>query len=144
MKTTITIAFLFAAAICAPAADKDPDTAKTPAALTIPKDAVLNPDSGTYSYTDKQGKKWIYARTPFGITRAPYTDQPAGGAAAKPDPNGIRAIDKGDTVRFERPTPFGPMGWEKKKSELTDEERQIIARQKDAQDAKNQANGKTR
>ena len=56
-----------------------------------------------------------------------------------PDTSMIKVIDKGDTVRFERPSPFGPMGWEKKKSELTDEERRIF----DAYKAKTQQNEKT-
>ena len=37
-------------------------------AVTIPKDAVQI-DSNTYRYTDPSGKKWIYSRTPFGISR---------------------------------------------------------------------------
>ena len=35
----------------------------------------------------------------------------------------------GDVVRFERKTPFGTAKWEKKKSELTDDERRILAQQ---------------
>jgi hypothetical protein len=139
---------LFAAATCAAAddkkaADKKKDntaTATTPAPalpLTIPSDAILNPDGHTYFYTDKQGKKWNYVKTAFGITRFPAGDQPA--AAVPPDYSRIKVFDKGDTVRFERPGPLGPLGWEKKKSELTDEEHHIF----DAWKATTQQNEKT-
>jgi hypothetical protein len=49
-----------------------------------------------------------------------------------PDLSLTKAIDKGDTVRFERPSPFGMVNWEKKKSDLTDDERHLL----DAQNAK--------
>ena len=151
MKNTIAnvilfAAILFAAATYAPAQDKKDDTATSATtnaahqATTIPADAVLNPDGRTYSYTDKEGKKWTYLRTPFGITRVAATDKPAAAtpfgiksvaatdkpAAPPRDTSRIKVIDKGDTVRFERPSPFGPMGYEKTKSELTEEERRIV------------------
>ena len=62
MKSTITIIILCAAAICAPAETKKKGkTAPARPVVTIPKDAVQSPD-GTYSYTDKDGKKWTYAK----------------------------------------------------------------------------------
>jgi glucose/arabinose dehydrogenase len=91
--------------------------------LTLPADAVQNPD-GTYSYTDKEGKKWIYSKTPFGVMRS--LD---GGNSSAPTPSGQswnKVTDNGDTVTFERETPFGPIRMEKKKSELTDEERGML------------------
>jgi hypothetical protein len=138
-------------------------------ALTIPKDATANSD-GTYSWQDKQGKKWIYLNTPFGVSRTPEPDQPqpkstrpkslpagakrnADGTYSWTDKTGakwtyvitpfgatrhsaedgaaapqqaVKVIDKGDTVRFERPTPFGQSVWEKKKSDLNDDERRIV------------------
>ena len=39
------------------------------------------------------------------------------------------ATDKGDTVQFEHATPLGLFKWDKKKSELTDEDRAIIEKQ---------------
>jgi len=98
-------------------ADSTPVHAKVPAGL--PKDAVANAD-GTYSWTDRDGKKWNYVSTPFGFSRN----------AAAPS-SYWKVTDQGDTVRFERPA--GPMGttvWEKKKTELTDEERQAWESQK--------------
>ncbi len=137
-------------------------------ALVIPKDAVANPD-GTWNYTDARHKKWIYVKTPFGVTRSPVADSsakaPAGipaGAQKNPDgtyawmdkagkkwtlsmtPFGIsrapaagqletRATDLGDTVRFERSGPMGNSVWEKKKTDLNDDDRRILAAQSGSQ-----------
>ena len=157
--------FLMATATCALAAtdqDKTP-SAKTPPArtvqpTTIPKDAVLNGD-GSYTWTDKKGAKWLYRKTPFGVSKTeavksesqaegqpqPKTrevetdkgielqrDTPFGttksGTDAKSNPP-VKAVEVGNVVRFERKTPFGTSKWEKKKSELTDDERRILAQQ---------------
>jgi hypothetical protein len=58
--------------------------------------------------------------TPFGTTKS--------GTDAKSNPP-VKAVEVGDRVRFERETPFGTSKWEKKKSELTDDERKILAQQ---------------
>ena len=138
MKRSITVVILFAAAVGAQAADdsKSAKTAPAPQALTIPKDAVKDAN-GTYSYTDKQGKNWLYRDSPFGVIRT-AAPEPAADAQAKPKPPAaaIKVIDKGDTVQFERSTPFGPTKWEKKKSDLTDEERKLV-------DAQNQSKTET-
>jgi hypothetical protein len=89
--------------------------------LQIPKDAVKNSD-GTYDWTDKGGQKWKFAYTPFGLVKNPI-DAPATHPA--PPDTTTRVIDKGDTVRFERPSPFGVSGYDKKKSELNDDERRL-------------------
>lgn len=144
MNSSITVVILFAAAVCAQAADdgKSAKPAAAPQALTIPKGAVKN-DNGTYSYTDKQGKNWIYRDSAFGVVKTPG---PAAGAGAqtgaKPAAPAAKAsatkvIDKGDTVQFERSTPFGPTKWEKKKSDLTEEERKML-------DAQNQGKAETK
>ena len=132
MKKVIAVLILIAAVGAAYAADNGKATKKNKTAaapktataqvLTIPKDAVQRPD-GTYGYTDKKGKKWIYTNTPFGVSR--FEDTGATTPAAGPD-LATKAIDKGEVVRFERPSPFGTMSWEKKKSELNDGERQVF------------------
>jgi glucose/arabinose dehydrogenase len=144
MKKSITILALFAAGLYAaqseqtpgdkpPSAKEKKNKSKSAAAkkptgpvaqtLTLPPDAVQNPD-GTYSYTDKEGKKWIYSKTPFGIMRS--QDGGNGAAPTAPGQSWTKVTDHGDTVTFERETPFGPMRMEKKKSDLTDEERGIL------------------
>jgi hypothetical protein len=128
MKIIITAVILCAVAICAPAAEKKKEktTAPAPQAVTIPKDAIPNADGVSYIYTDKQGKKWTFTKTPFGIMKAPYAEAQAG---PPQDWSSTKAIDQGETVRFERPGPFGTMSWEKKKPELTDDERRVLDRQ---------------
>ena len=128
MTRLITVAALFAAAVCAQATQKKSDktaTTSSPRAtvLTVPKDAVKNAD-GTWNYTDKQGRKWVYVTTPFGIMKTDVTD--AESRPAPPLNPATKVIDKGDSVRFEQPGPFGAIAWEKKKSELTDQERQMV------------------
>jgi hypothetical protein len=134
MTRLITVAALCAAAVCAQATQKKSDktattSAKTPAratVLTVPTDAVKNAD-GTWNYTDKQGRKWVYVSTPFGIMKTDVTD--AENKPVVPPTVATKVIDKGDTVRFEQGGPFGPITWEKKKSDLTDQERQMVEAQ---------------
>jgi hypothetical protein len=136
MKKSITVVALFAAAVCMQAAEdnKSEKTATAPEATAIPKDAVKNAD-GTYSYTDKDGKKWTYRNSPFGVIKAAVREP---GADTRPKPSQpaaatTKAIDKGDTVQFERSTPFGPQRWEKKKSDLNAEERRILDAQNESE-----------
>jgi len=108
---------------------------------TIPADAVKSED-GSFRYTDKNGKKWIYRQTPFGVSKEPVTavDPTATPFGKSKEPRvapvkteskpgdlvNTKAFDEGDTVRFERPTPFGTSVWRKKKSELDATDRKII------------------
>jgi hypothetical protein len=97
--------------------------------LTIPTDAVAKPDGG-YSYTDKAGKKWIYTKSAFGVSKIEDKGDAAANPFASPSANQvIRSTDNGDTVKFQRQTPFGVAVWEKKKSEMTDEERHVFESQ---------------
>ena len=85
--------------------------------------AAVETETGTYKYTDPQGRKWIYRKTPFGISR--LEDKPpseAGGAGPVDRLANAKAIEDGDSVRFEVPTPFGVHKWQKKKSELDEME----------------------
>ncbi len=98
--------------------------------ISIPADAVeISPQA--YRYKDADGKSWIYRKTPFGISKmeerpnALTPEQMAQGASAVPAKSKIkvRAIEEGDTVRFEQLTPMGNRVWERKRSELTPEEK---------------------
>lgn len=104
------------------------------AAMTLPAGAT-EVEPNTYRYTDPQGKAWTYRRTPFGLAR--FEDKPVE-APAKAAPEKIRAVDDGDSVRFERSYPFGTTRWTRKKSELSDVERNAWdeARQKRTAGAK--------
>jgi hypothetical protein len=107
------------------------DAAKSSA---IPADAVKDAD-GDYHYTDPQGKKWIYRKTPFGVSRMEDTGERETAKAAAPSGAGIKATEDGDKVRFERQGPFGVWKWEKKKSELNESEKAALQN--------SQANNKT-
>jgi hypothetical protein len=107
------------------------DTARPPA---IPADAVKGAD-GDYHYTDPQGRKWIYHKTPFGMSRMEDTGERETSKTPIPSGAGIKATEDGDKVRFERQGPFGVWKWEKKKSELNENEKAAL------QDS--QATGKT-
>lgn len=82
---------------------------------TIPKDAV-EVEPGVFAAKDAKGKMWHYRRTPFGVARfEPEIEKDDTRELAEQ----ITAIDEGgDTVRFERKTPFGKASWTRKKSEL--------------------------
>ena len=100
--------------------------------LTIPADAVQIGEN-TYSKTDEQGKKWIYYQTPFGITRAEEpTAAQKQAAAMLPALPDYSAAEEGDSIRFTKATPFGPLTWTRGKSELTADERATWERQKQA------------
>jgi hypothetical protein len=106
-----------------------PQVTKTAQPLTVPKDAVLNAD-GSYSWTDKSGSKWLYNKTPFGVSRTQDTTGAApAGLIATPPEQLVKTTDQGDTVKFARQSPFGVTTWEKKKSEMTDDERAIFRKQ---------------
>jgi len=49
---------------------------------------------------------------------------------------GVKATDNGDTVRFVKASAFGDIQWVKKKTELSDEERQLLSAQTAAKPAK--------
>jgi hypothetical protein len=94
--------------------------------LVIPKTATPN-SNGTFNYTDEQGKQWVYSNTPFGVVRVPGSVTSQNEATRRPELT--RSFDLGDSVRFERPTPLGPVKWEKKKTDLTDVERHLFESQ---------------
>lgn len=86
--------------------------------MTVPADAVK---IGPYAwrYVDKDGKTWIYRYTITGLAKVPDTGVDSTYA-------GVKVTDKGDTIRFERPAVMGVSVWERKKSELTDEEKAMV------------------
>jgi hypothetical protein len=79
----------------------------------------------TYSFTDAAGTKWMYRQTPFGLTKWQDSDIPK--AAMPEQPNPVSAADLGDRIRFERKTPFGQYVWTKKKTELSGDEKGLLA-----------------
>jgi hypothetical protein len=116
----------------------------------VPKDAKETAP-GQYTVTDRDGKTWVYRKTPFGIQKfqdKAAAQSPAAEAANKaaeareasatatpgttmPTPFGetksraavpVKITEEGETLKFERQTPFGLQRWTRKKTELTDAE----------------------
>ena len=88
-----------------------------------------------YRYTDPQGKKWMYRNTPFGYSK--WEEKPGdqnGAVAPSSSATPVTMTDLGDSVQFQRVTPFGPQKWTRKKSELTDEEKATLATQHHAKE----------
>ncbi len=135
MKTLIAVCLfapLFAVAGDEP--QKKPESAKPAAKAAakrsastesdLPAGAVLV-DTNTWHWKAPDGKTWLYRRTPFGLSRGVIEEKPK---LADEIPPGMIAIDAGDSVRFERPSPFGPLKWTKSKSELTELEQLVWER----------------
>jgi len=116
-----------------PVPQKPKTAAKAEApATTIPQGAT-QVEPNLYRYTDSNGKTWLYRQTPFGLSK--WEDIPA---AAPQQPAAqseqVAIVDLGDSVRFEKKTPFGAAHWVRKKTELTDDEKALVAgSQADAQ-----------
>jgi hypothetical protein len=126
MKLSIAlfVALLPVAAAGQPAAKSArPSAQAAPRALEVPAGAVET-EPGTFRFTDAQGRKWIYRKTPFGVARLEEGAAAAAPAAvAERKEEAVKVVEKGDSVHFERPGPFGIYKWERKKSDLTDAER---------------------
>jgi hypothetical protein len=109
----------------------DRKTAPPPKPLEVPAGAVEF-ERSAYRYTDAQGARWIYYKTPFGVTRV--ADVPA---PPKPVENfdDVKAVEDGNVIRFERPGPFGIYHWQRTKDQLTEMERAVWDRQRQARPA---------
>ncbi|MBZ5624382.1 MAG: hypothetical protein LAQ69_37650 [Acidobacteriia bacterium] len=99
--------------------------------LGIPARAVMTGD-GSYHYTDPQGMKWIYRKTPFGIARLKDmpADERARAAAASRRLEEVKATEDGETIRFECPGPFGIYQWQRKKADLNEMEQSVWNRER--------------
>ncbi len=84
-----------------------------------------------WRHTDEKGQTWIYRKTPFGMTRIAEGPSKAEAPAAAPEadlPPGLKAVQVGDEIQFERPGPFGPTRWSRKPDQLTEVERRVWER----------------
>ena len=94
--------------------------------LQIPAGAV-EAEPGLFHSTDAAGHKWVYHPTPFGVSRWEEGASASAPAAPGAAPE-MKAFEEGDSVRFERHTPFGVSVWRQKKTELNDKERAVWER----------------
>jgi len=121
---------------------------KKPApAVTIPAGAT-KVDETTYTFKDNAGKVWVYQKTPFGVSKTeqsavtaanmasasgpqkPTDSTPFGKLNSSAPASSVKAVEDGDSIRFEKATPFGVQKWTRKKAELNEDERAIWERQK--------------
>jgi hypothetical protein len=113
-----------------------PAKSSGPAGQTV----VSGPPPGAEKVSDlvwryKDGDKvWIYTKTPFGFSKAEEGATPAARPAAAPAALRIVSME-GDTVRFERPTPFGVSRWTKKIADLDPEEKELVEKTKPKQES---------
>jgi len=96
--------------------------------VEIPNGAV-EVEPGTFRVTDVKGKTWFYRRTPFGVMRCEERPEDLRVKAAD-EYLDVKAVEDGESIRFERPTPFGLHQWTTKKSELDEMERTVWNREK--------------
>jgi hypothetical protein len=116
------------------------------AQASVPKGAT-EVEPGVWKHTDTAGKTFVYRKTPFGVVKsdpskdaaqqakqadspkqqapaaASTTASPFGKVKAGSDQK-IKVVERGDSLEFERPSPFGSYKWKAKKSELTAEEQE--------------------
>jgi hypothetical protein len=116
-----------------PAAKQKTASKTTPGAISIPSGA-REIEPGTFLHVDAKGKRWIYRRTPFGVSR--WEDKQEGAersatGAEKDQLAATTAVEDGDVVRFSRPGPFGTYKWSKKKDQLDAEEQSIWKREQE-------------
>jgi hypothetical protein len=123
--------------VCAADGQTKKDPAPEAAAVSVPAatgpqlpDGAVKAADGSYRYTDPQGKKWIFRKTPFGMAR--FEDKPldvSTRAESAKRYEDVKATEDGDTVRFERPGPFGIYKWQRKKTELNEMEQTVWSRE---------------
>jgi hypothetical protein len=131
---------------------------KAPAVQSVPAGAE-RVDANTFRHKDAQGKVWIYRQTPFGVVKFEENkNEPAtvggrratpwgtvkvdGSAPPKADPEAeakqaslITVTEEGDSLRFERTSPFGKFSWNRKKTELNEDEKAAWERSRASQSA---------
>ena len=118
---------------------------KAAAALPTVPAGAQEVGSNLYRFTDPQGKVWMYRKTPFGVSKweekpgeqNPQAESPAspGATTGGATSSGTTMTDLGDSVQFQRATPFGLQKWTRKKSEMTDDEKAAFATQEHAKQA---------
>ena len=142
MKYSLVIALILGSASAqpAPAPKTAPKTdSKATPALTIPQGSVeIEPN--IFKYTDKSGAIFYYRRSPFGVQHyvPPTKDSVTQNTQTRPStplPTTVsttetQAVEQGDSVKFTRPGPFGVYTWIRKKSELSEEEKEAFEKTK--------------
>jgi hypothetical protein len=138
LKTGILLAAMITLPLAAQTAKNGKAAAtKATAAKTVAK-TVVDPKAppkgavevrpGIWRYADANKKVWTYQHSPFGWMRNEGEPPADEAREAISVPSDITVEDKGDSLVFARPTPFGASRWTKKKTELDDLERAVWQR----------------
>ena len=85
-----------------------------------------------FRYVDEKGKVWMYRQTPFGVSKWEY--QPPSPTPAQTS-NPVTVTDLGDSYRFESNTPTGAQKWERKKTELSSYEKDMVRKDEERRHA---------
>jgi hypothetical protein len=97
----------------------------------------VSPERAESSASGKKKPRAAEHQTPFGVMRVKVKEEPA--AASASSDTGLRFTEieeQGEFVVFRRDTPFGAQSWKKKRSELTDEDRELMKQVRAAQAGK--------
>lgn len=97
------------------------NVAKNSGNVELPANAEKVRD-GVWRSRDAAGKTWSYTRTPFGFARVEENSQ-QDSARPSSGPAVVATAVQGDTVTFERESPFGKSRWSRKVDDLSDEEK---------------------
>jgi hypothetical protein len=111
----------------APAAEQKKAAAAQTKKDAPPADAKKSTTTSPRRVTDADGKVYEIRETPFGPMKFPVkTEEAARESSADAF---LKVVEQGDNLRFSRQTPFGVTEWVRKKSELTDSEKQAWERE---------------
>lgn len=103
---------------------KPPAPTKNVPTVTIPAGAK-QVEPYLFRYTDEKGKTWMYRQTPFGVTKF---EESAVSQPAVDEAKPVAVKDLGDSYQFTMGSPFGERKWTRKKTELTEEERDMVTK----------------
>jgi hypothetical protein len=135
MKTLLAIGWIALAAAAeqkappqksAPARKAAPAAKKSPWPEGVPADATKL-SAFEWRHVDKQGKAWIYKKTPFSVAKLPEAEYYATAPSSTPPAAGAEVKDLGDSFEFTKKTPFNTARWVKKKTDLDEGEKAMVA-----------------
>jgi hypothetical protein len=104
----------------APAKSSPQKPSTVTGAAAVPPGAV-EVEPNLWRHIDEKGEVWMIRRTPFGIAR--FRPEAETRNPDEEEAQHLKVTDKGDTVEFERKTPFGVSKWTRKKAELAGAEK---------------------
>ena len=111
----------------APAAEQKKTAAAQAKKDAPPPQAKKSATTAPRRVTEADGKTYEYRDTPFGVMKFPVKTEDS--VRENSADAFLKIGEEGDNLRFSRQTPFGVTEWVRKKSELTDTEKQAWERE---------------